>query len=185
MLNKYKKFLDFLDFKLERMFESQKPFIKCHRGCSYCCTEGEFPMSELEFIGMMLYYDTLSEELKEIIKKNIDELLSQPRQKFYKCPFLVDSACSVYPMRSILCRTFGLIWFKKGKKKIPFCVDKGLNFADVYNSKEDIIVKNAPDGTEPLAFNISRKVLRSKKFEKEFNIYFGEDKTLYDFLSEI
>ena len=141
-------------------------------------------MSELEFVNMMFYFDTLPNELKTKIQNNINELISKPKQKFYKCPFLIDGVCSVYPERSIICRTFGLIWFEKDRKKIPFCVDKGLNYSEVFDKNTEKIIKNAPDGTEALAFNISREFLRSKKYEKEFNIYFGEDKTLYDFLKE-
>ena len=184
MLTRYKDFLAYLDSKLEKMFESQKAFIKCQKGCSYCCTEGEFPMSVLEFVNMMFCFESLSEDTKTKIQKNIDELLSKPKPKFYQCPFLIEGVCSIYPERPIICRTFGLIWFEKDRKKIPFCVDKGLNYSNVFDQSTDKIVKNAPDGTEPLAFNISREALRSKKYEKEFDIYFGDDKTLYDFLKE-
>ena len=63
-------------------------------------------------------------------------------------------------------------------------MDKGLNYSEVFDKTTSKIVKNASDGTEVLAFNVSREFLRSKKTKQEFDIYFGEDKMLYDFLKE-
>ena len=185
MISRYKRFLEFLDSKLKKMFESQSPFIMCKRGCALCCKEGEYPMSELEYIYMMLKYDELDSKIKFRIDKNIEELINKPREQYYTCPFLIDNSCSVYESRSIICRTFGLIYFdKNGRKKVPFCIDRGQNYADVFDKESDKIVKVAPDGTEPLAFNVGREFLRNKNFEKEYNIFFGEDKTLYDWLRE-
>ena len=185
MITRYKKYLEFLDNKLHKMFESQKPFIKCQSGCSYCCEEGEYPLSELEYIYLMMGYESLEGDLKKEVDKNMEELLSQARPKMYKCPFLVDKKCSVYNNRAIICRTFGLISYdSKGKKKIPFCVDKELNYAEVFDKASSKIIALAPDGTEPVAFNIDREFLTNKEFEQEFKIFFGDDKTLYDWLKE-
>ena len=185
MIERYKEYLDFLDSKLEKMFNSQAPFIKCQRGCAYCCKEGEYPISELEYIYLMLYYNTLDDTLKDKINENISDLLNQSRKKMYECPFLVDNICSVYPARAIICRTFGLISYDKSdKKRIPFCINIGLNYSDVFDKYTNKIIKKAEDGTEPVAFNIDRTFLRSNKFEKEFNIFFGEDKPLIDWLEE-
>ena len=65
---------------------------------------------------------------------------------------------------------------------MPFCVDLGLNYANVF--KDGVITENAEDGTEPVAYNIDRSFLRSSKFEKEFDIFFGEDKPLVEWLRE-
>ena len=71
MITKYKKYLEYIDNKLADMFESQKSFIKCKKGCAYCCKEGEFPMSELEFLYMMTHYIKLSQEKLDIVDENI------------------------------------------------------------------------------------------------------------------
>ena len=185
MIEKYKEYLDFLDSKLNKMFNSQAPFIKCKKGCAYCCKEGEYPISELEYIYLMLYYNTLEDELKDRINEKISDLLKQSRKKMYECPFLIDNNCSVYPARAIICRTFGLISYdQKQKKRIPFCVDIGLNYSEVFDKKTNKIIKKAEDGSEPVAYNIDRNFLRSNKMEKEFNIFFGEDKPLIDWLEE-
>jgi len=185
MLNRYRKYLEIVDTKLGHMFEKQAPFIKCKKGCVYCCREGEYPLSELEYVNMMLYYHTLDNEIKGVINQNIADLLKKNRKKFYECPFLVNDLCSVYPARPLLCRTFGLISFRKdGRKKMPFCVDLGLNYSDVYEKETGMLVKCADDGTEPIAFNIDRRTLRNSEMEDLFDIYFGEDKAMIDWLRE-
>lgn len=186
MISRYKEFLDFIDAKLEKMFESQKAFISCQKGCAYCCKEGEYPLSELEFLTLMFYYNELEDSIRDKINENIVNLLKSERTKMYQCPFLIDNQCAVYPMRAIICRTFGLISYdEKGKKRIPFCVEIGLNYADVFDKDNKKIINLAKDGSEPLAFNIDRKFLRSKEFEKQFNIFFGEDKSLIEWLESM
>lgn len=183
MITRYKEYLNFLDEKLSKMFEEQSPFIKCKPGCAYCCKEGEYPISELEYVNLMFAYENLDTEIKEKVNENISQLLVSDRKKMYLCPFLVDNKCSVYKSRAIICRTFGLLSFdEKGKKRMPFCVDLGLNYANVY--KDGVIAGKSEDGTEPVAHNIDRRFLRSSKFEKEFDIFFGEDKPLVEWLSE-
>lgn len=185
MITRYKKYLAYLDGILEKMFESQRTFIKCKEGCAYCCKEGEYPISELEYINLMLCYNLLEDEIKDKVNENIANLLKKSRGKMYECPFLVNDRCAVYSARAIICRTFGLISYdKKDKKRIPFCVDLNLNYANVYDTKKQKITQNANDGSEPVAFKIDRKFLRSPKLEKEFNIFFGEDKPLVDWLRE-
>ncbi len=185
VITRYREYLKFLDKELEKMFEAQTPFIKCHKGCSYCCKEGEFPLSELEYIYLMLYYNELDDNIKDKINENITALLEKSREKIYECPFLVDNICMVYPARAIICRTFGLISYdSKGKKRMPFCVDLDLNYSDVFDKQTRTIKKYADNGTEPLAYNIDRKFLRSNKIQKEFNIFFGEDKPLVEWLAE-
>ena len=185
MITRYREYLEFLDKKLARMFEAQKEFIKCKKGCAYCCREGEYPLSELEYVCIMLYYNNLEPELKEKVTENIQQLLKKSREKMYECPFLVDNICAVYNARGIICRTFGLISYdEKNHKKIPFCVNLNLNYSNVYDTETHTISINKCETSEPVAYNISRKVLRSPKAEKQFDIFFGEDKALIEWLAE-
>ena len=185
MINRFHKYLEIMDYKLDEMFKKQAPFIKCKKGCAYCCKDGEYPISELEYINLMLYYSKLPSEIKGNINKKVKILLEKKREKMYECPFLINNECSVYPARPIICRTFGLIYYlNDGRKKIPFCVNIDLNYSEVFDKETSTIEKCAPDGTEPIAFNINRKVLRSKEMEDTFDIYFGEDKSLIDWLKD-
>ena len=185
MINRFRKYLELLDVRLSHMFEKQAPFIKCKKGCTYCCKEGEYPLSELEYVNLMLYYNTLPSEIRGIINQNISNLIEQDRQKFYECPFLVNECCSVYPARPILCRSFGLISFKNdGRPKMPFCIDLGLNYSDVYDKEKQMLVRCAEDGTEPVAYNVDRRTLRNSEIQDLFDIYFGEDRALISWLKE-
>lgn len=185
MITRYREYLEFLDEKLGKMFEAQKPFIKCKEGCAYCCKEGEYPLTELEYVCMMLAYNELEDEIKDRVTENIINLLKKSREKLYECPFLLDNRCSIYKARGIICRTFGLISYDdKDKKRIPFCVNLDLNYSNVYDKEKHMIVSKAEDGTEPAAYNITRKVLITPKVEKQFDIFFGEDKSLVEWLSE-
>ena len=184
MINRYREYLSLLDIKLQKMFEAQSPFIKCKNGCAHCCKMGKYPLSELEFINLLFCYYSLPEKKQLQILQQIKTLLSEPMPDSYECPFLTEDSCSVYPERPLICRSFGLLTYYNDEKSIPFCVDLGLNYSDVYNDNESKITGKAPDGTEPLAYNADRRTLRSKKFEQDFNIYFGEDKPLYEFLKK-
>lgn len=167
------------------MFEAQKPFIKCKEGCAYCCKEGEYTISELEYLNLMFCYNDLSDEIKDKVNENISTLLEKSRERMYECPFLVNNRCSVYAARPLFCRTFGLISYdEKGRKRMPFCVDLNLNYANVYDKTSKTIVKLDNEAIAPVAYNINRKFLRSKKVEKAFNIYFGDDKPLVEWLED-
>ena len=110
-----------MDKKLEGMFEKQAPFIRCKKGCAFCCKEGEYPLSELEYIDLMFRYNELDETMKDKVTANINNLLESSRVKMYACPFLVDNLCSVYKSRGLICRTFGLLSYKEdGKTKCRF-----------------------------------------------------------------
>ena len=184
MITRYHEYINFLDKKLEKMFLAQKDYIKCQKGCSLCCKEGEYPISELEYIDMMMYYENLDDEIKQKIDTKIEALLKEKNHDLYECPFLIDDSCSIYPARSIICRTFGLIYFDESKKKkVPFCIDKGLNYSNVYDNNVKQITSSIGEEI-PKAYNIGRVFLRSKKIEKEFNIMFGDDKRMVDWLKE-
>lgn len=179
MINRFRKYLEFLDKTLKEKFEAQQPFIKCQKGCSYCCKEGEYPTSELEFVNMMFAYNNLKPEIKDIVNENIQNLIEEKREKLYSCPFLVNNECSIYEARTIICRTFGLIsYYKNEKNRMPFCSDLNLNYSNILDKEFD------KDEIKPLSYNIDRRVLRSNKIESKYDIYFGEDKSLIEWLEE-
>ena len=80
--------------------------LACAKGCSSCCTtHQEIPVYPLELMGMSWYViEKLKPPLREQLKQqlqNIDSLNS--------CPFLLDGACSIHPMRPIACRQFNVL----------------------------------------------------------------------------
>jgi len=195
MFEKYQKYIEYLNEKLSNFFEQQKDYIKCTKGCSKCCKNGEYPFSEAEFKYILQGFVQLDKKTQDIIEKNIVDVIEEKKknksEKFiYNCPFLVDDLCSVYDYRGIVCRTFGLIENKEGNSaKIPFCYNEGLNYSNILDKKTNKLsmekFKKSGFKTEPLGFNINYDFLTGEKFEKLFDFNFGGKKPLIDwFLSE-
>lgn len=190
MLCNYAVYLEFLNEKLKKFFESQKPYIFCRKGCAKCCKNSQFPYSAIEFRYLLNGALTLDKRIQEKIEANIKELLEKKKnfrgKKFlYDCPFLIDDVCSVYPYRGVICRTFGLMTNTVNQKiKAPFCAFKGLNYSNVLNLRKKTIsvrkFKKLNTKLEPLGFNISYKYLTCEDYERTFNIKFGESKPVID-----
>lgn len=191
MTENYIRYLNFLNKKLEKFFEKQRPYIVCKKGCAECCKDAQFPYTEIELKYLLQGSMLLDEETQNLIDNNIKnikekKLLSNDSDFKYDCPFLIDNVCSLYQYRGIVCRTFGLLTSKKEKVQVPFCHKFGLNYSNVIedNKISDVMFKESGIEIEPIAFNIDYSFLTSSLFENEFNINFGEKKPLIDWLIE-
>lgn len=127
----YEDFLKGLDERLQKYFESFGDNIKCQKGCSECCERGDYPLTDIELAYLMKGYVELKPDLKTKIQENIKNMV-----KGGVCPFLINHECSVYSHRPVICRVHGLAYFYKDKKvKVPYCVENGRNFADVFEEE--------------------------------------------------
>ena len=185
MLSKnYTKFLYFLDCDLEKIFKNQEEYICCKDGCSYCCEDGEYPFSMLEYEYLMKGFDSLDINTQKKINENISNVKKNGKAS-YKCPFLIDKRCSVYKYRGIICRTFGVLSEKaNGNLAVPFCYSLGLNYSKVYDEKTqkislDMIMKNNYK-TFPHPFNLRLSNIINMDITKELELDFGEIKRLID-----
>jgi Fe-S-cluster containining protein len=183
---RYKLFIYALTKEFEKMFESQSEYICCKVGCSHCCEKGVFPFSRLEFECLKEGYDTLSDEIKDVIKTRIKNLENtQSDDNMYSCPFLIDKKCAVYNHRGIVCRTFGLLLEHEDKRlTIPFCHTQGLNYSNIYDYEKGCIVENNDGGIEPKAYRVSRDSMMKISLAKQLELDFGESKTVLDWLIE-
>ena len=77
MIKQYEKFLARFDEKMKKYFERDKALIKCEKGCSLCCTNGNYPLSQLEMSYLMRAFSFLEKGLHEKIKNNIKILLEE------------------------------------------------------------------------------------------------------------
>lgn len=188
-IEKYKVYLTYLNEKLDKFFEEQSPYIFCKAGCSHCCENGEYPLSELEFAYLMLGAQTLSTEVTTHIEQNLLKLKEEKSQHktdepfTHQCPFLINKKCALYEFRAIICRSHGLAFLGKDNNiLVPSCVNKGLNYSNVYDfeSKKISIEKFKSLGItqEPLAHNIRLGFLTSNEITQKLQLKFGEIKPL-------
>lgn len=143
MLEKYEEFLKEFDSIMEELFKQHKRYIKCKKGCSICCEQGDYPFSQVEFGYLTQGFLGLPPEKKSIVQQKIASLIKQKKdfkgKRFeHECPFLINNECSVYDYRGIICRTFGICYYDdvKGYVRLPGCVHSGLNYSEFYNEKD-------------------------------------------------
>lgn len=186
----YSKFMNILGEDLHAMFEHQKEYICCKEGCAYCCSEGEYPFTEIEFNYLMEGYKNLDRDIQDEIKQNYQNI-KEDDKGYYCCPFLLkDNKCAVYNNRGLVCRTFGLInTGENGKGEVPFCINKGLNYSEVYDtstkmiSMEAVIQKGYK--TLPKIFNLTVNNINELDLVKQLGIEFKNQKKLKQWLDEI
>lgn len=194
MIEKYKIYLNILNEKLAKFFNSQKDYIFCKEGCSHCCKNSAFPYSKVEFDYLKQGFEAFDEINKQAVFRQVEELKNQKLNSnlgddfVYDCPFLINEKCSVYEHRGIICRTFGLPYFTdEGKIKTPFCVNMGLNYSSVYDEKTKTFSSEMFEKTgfeqEPLSFNLSLKYLLNNEAVKYLELNFGENKALIDWFN--
>lgn len=196
MIDAYEKYLEIIDSYLGKFFEQQKPYIFCKEGCSICCESGTYPFSKLEFDYLMIGYEKLANDVKSQIQKNIKHLKEERKKtkegKFlHVCPFLLNKKCSIYKYRALVCRSYGLMSFyynKEGEQRyhIPCCVEKGLNYSNVYDKKTGSFPTEKWEKTgievEPVSHNVSLAFLLNNEMSQSLNLGLNPQKILMDWL---
>ncbi len=194
MLQNYITYLKFIDEKLKKFFERQKPYIRCQKGCAMCCQNAQFPYSKIEMDYLMIGAWQLDIEKKKIVAQNVNKIRQQMKDfkgdDFkYDCPFLINNVCSVYDYRGLICRSFGLMTQgSDGRVKVPFCCFKGYNYANVMEDGGNKVsaekFKQLGVKEEPVAFNVSYNFLTDDDFARGFKFSFGEKKPLIEWFIE-
>ena len=162
-MDNYRKFLKEFDRKLENYFNQHKEHVHCKIGCSSCCENGDYPLSQIELEYLMLGYINLDNETKIKVQKSIKSI-----QKGGQCPFLIEKKCSIYEYRPIICRVHGLAYIiSNNRVKVPYCVYENKNYSKVYNNGE-ITINPIPENLD------TPNVLK--------NFDYGEIRNLYDWI---
>lgn len=194
-LRNYERYLETMDAQLKEFFNEQAPYVCCKQGCSHCCKSGEYPISQLEFMYLNIGMTTLPmielEDINSKIKQMKAEKLNHNSEDgpfYHECPFLKGDKCSLYDFRSLICRAHGLAYFSKtGKVLVPACVDKGLNYSQVYDFDTMQISKEKYEklgvSQEPLAHNVGLYFLTSNSLTEELGLDFGEIKPMLDWFN--
>src|SRR5574344_65461 len=188
MLKVYEKYLEIIDEYLAKFFEEASPFIRCKKGCTHCCQEGDYPFSHLEFMYLIKGFINLDPKVAMKVKQNINGLKNNSKN-LYKCPFLINNECSVYKYRGLICRTHGLTFYKENSDKIevPNCVNLGLNYSNIYDTEKGIFSTEKAKENDlketPVIYNISLKELRENELAKSLELDFGDTRTLKKWLN--
>ena len=194
----YIVYINFIQQKLDKYFNEQKPFIFCKKGCGKCCKKQQFPYTQIEMQYLITGVLSLSADLREKVEENLNKILEEHKihkqkkrkSKFkYDCPFLIDNVCSVYNYRGLICRCFGLIIKpEKGRINIPFCCFEGMNYSNVMNlkTKQFSQRKFKKLGVEegPNVYQVGYEQLVDEDLAKGFGFKFGKVKAMIDWFEE-
>lgn len=95
---------------LARSAEAGLPSVACKKGCSFCC-QIRVVANPVEIIRLAQYVqETFTPEERNALQSRLEDYVRDvdPRDNDddfrYRCPMLVDRACSVHPARPIACR---------------------------------------------------------------------------------
>ncbi|HUX27075.1 MAG TPA: YkgJ family cysteine cluster protein [Burkholderiales bacterium] len=79
--------------------------LACARGCAACCrSHGDIPVYPLELAGIAWFAtEQLSGDLRETVRQQLARHKALP-----SCPFLVNEACTIHPLRPMACRHFNV-----------------------------------------------------------------------------
>jgi len=99
--------------------------LACSKGCSNCCsTHKDIPVYPLELEGIFWYVtEKTTGPAREVLKRQLNDFtISAP------CPFLIDGACSIHPLRPMACRQFNVFGEPCGPGEDPY-----------YTRREDVM----------------------------------------------
>lgn len=187
MLIEYSKFINDFDKLLDVLFETQKQYIKCKKGCSKCCVRGEYPYSQLEFSYLTQGFISLPPNTKILVQQNIRNILMDRRESKeeifeYVCPFLINGECCVYDYRGIVCRTFGLCYYDdtQGYVRLPNCATEGLNYSEYFDSEN-----NELDIIDVPKVNLRIDRVFNSELAKKYNLDCGEIRPMIEWFGGI
>jgi len=196
MLVKYENYLENFNKKLDEYFNSQKEFLKCKAGCSICCENSYYPVSEFEYKYMKIGIDknfnaiqkeSLNNKAVQIIKerRKFTKINSNALDFFYECPFLINNSCSIYNYRGLICRLHGLIYKDEdnsNKMNAPYCIRMGYNYANVWDENNktfsDEKAKELGIKAKPEAYELSY----SSAMKQADDIEFGDIRMLVEWI---
>ena len=79
--------------------------LACAKGCSSCCvTHKDIPLYPLELQGLIWYVTgKISGPDREVLASQLSHFTRDRA-----CPFLIEGACSIHPIRPMACRQFNV-----------------------------------------------------------------------------
>lgn len=128
MTDAYQKFIAQVDKLIARLTARYASHLACRAGCNGCCHHHlsvfGVEAANVQRALAVLPAETRARVIQQARVVNAREALG----KAVACPLLVDSCCSIYEARPLICRTQGLpllIEAENGGREVDFCP---LNF---------------------------------------------------------
>lgn len=90
----------------------------CRSGCDVCCrTQSDIPVFQIELAGISWYNaEKLEGKTRAAVRAGLERHVPGARE----CPFLVERACAVHPVRPIACRLFTVFGRPCAEGEDPF-----------------------------------------------------------------
>jgi len=90
----------------------------CRSGCDVCCrTQADIPVFQIELAGISWFsVEKLEEARRAAVRVGLGRHVPGSRE----CPFLVESACSIHPVRPMACRLFTVFGRPCAEGEDPF-----------------------------------------------------------------
>ncbi len=96
--------------------------LACRKGCSSCCrTHKDIPVYPLELTGISWYVvEKVAEPERAALMKHLEQ-----SEAGGPCPFLIEGACSIHPVRPMACRQFNVFGNPCGEGEDPYYTRRG------------------------------------------------------------
>jgi Fe-S-cluster containining protein len=105
--------------------KKEKRALACSQGCDNCCHQKDIPVYSHELPALYWYAsEKLEQSIKETVRKQMES-----HARGAPCPFLVDHACAVHPVRPVSCRHFNVFTTPCAPGEDPY-----------YTRREDVLV---------------------------------------------
>jgi len=157
VISEYSEHISAVDREFRREAEMFKDRMRCGRGCSMCCSQ-MFSISTIEAAYISRAVKSMPEAERERLQAASSEYLARARVMTgnddssgkeqsivprpglrLQCPALLNDACSIYDVRPIICRKWGIPIFNPSKPlEVQACE---LNFRPGEEIEADGIVE--------------------------------------------
>jgi Fe-S-cluster containining protein len=102
--------------------KKEKKRLACGKGCGSCCVhQKDLPLYPHEIVGIYWYVsEKMAGPVRDILKKRLAN-----RDEVAGCPFLIDNACSIHPLRPVGCRQFNVFTTPCAPGEDPYYTRRG------------------------------------------------------------
>jgi Fe-S-cluster containining protein len=105
--------------------KKQKKKLACGKDCDVCCHQPDIPLYPHELEGLRWY---VAEKLEPPTRERVLKQCTAHTQGS-PCPFLVEHACAVHPMRPVACRQYNVFTTPCAPGEDPY-----------YTRRDDVLV---------------------------------------------